>query len=109
MELAAWLRALNLGQYQTVFEQNSVTADLLANLTSEDLKDLGISAVGHRRRLLDAIAALRSDTKVPAIANKDVQSSVDHYQQASSTAERRHISVMFCDLVDFTRLSARLD
>src|SRR5512133_2931164 len=102
MELAAWLRALNLSQYETVFEENSVTADLLANLTSEDLKDLGITAVGHRRRLLDAIAVLRSDTQAPVIANESVQSSGGHYQKASSNAERRYISVMFCDLVDFT-------
>src|SRR6476646_5509112 len=106
MELAAWLRALNLSQYETVFEENSVTADLLPSLTAEDLKDLGITAVGHRRRLLDAISALRTDTVPPASANADVQSNDHYYQKANSTAERRYISVMFCDMVDFTKLSS---
>ncbi len=109
MELAAWLRALNLSQYETVFEENSVTADLLPSLTAEDLKDLGITAVGHRRRLLDAISALRNDAAPPAPAKADVQSNNDYHQKANSTAERRYISVMFCDLVEFTRLSSRLD
>jgi len=109
MELAAWLRALNLSQYETVFEENSVTVDLLPSLTAEDLRDLGITAVGHRRRLLDAIAALRTDVAPAAATNANVQNDGDRYHQANSTAERRHISVMFCDMVDFTRLSARLD
>jgi class 3 adenylate cyclase len=109
MELAAWLRALHLSQYETVFEENTVTADLLPSLTAEDLKDLGIAAVGHRRRLLDAISALRNDTIPPVPANAGVQSNKDYHHKANSTAERRYISVMFCDVVDFTRLSARLD
>jgi hypothetical protein len=109
MELAAWLRGLNLSQYETVFEENSVTVDLLPSLTAEDLKDLGITAVGHRRRLLDAIAALRTDVAPAAATHVDVQNDGDHYHQANPLAERRHISVMFCDMVDFTPLSARLD
>jgi class 3 adenylate cyclase len=110
MELAAWLRALNLSEYATVFEENSVTADLIPSLTAEDLKDLGITAVGHRRRLLDAIAALRTEAASTAIAtDAGVQRNAEYHQKANSTAERRHISVMFCDMVDFTRLSSRLD
>jgi len=61
MNLADWLRTLGLGQYEAAFRENSVTFDLLPNLTPEDLKDLGITPVGHRRRLLDAISALRAD------------------------------------------------
>lgn len=106
MNLEAWLRSLNLGQYEAVFQKNSVTADLLASLTAEDLKDLGITVVGHRRRLLNAIAALRTDA-----GPSDLRAQADQtdHPQASPAAERRHVSVMFCDLVDSTGLSARLD
>ena len=51
MDVADWLRTLSLGQYEAAFRENSVTTDLLLSLTPEDLKDLGITAVGHRRRL----------------------------------------------------------
>ena len=61
MDVADWLRALGLGQYEAAFRENSVTPDLLLSLTPEDLKDLGVMAVGHRRRLLNAIVALRTD------------------------------------------------
>ena len=59
MNIADWLQALGLERYEAAFQENSVTVDLLPSLTPDDLKDLGITAVGHRRRLLDAIAALR--------------------------------------------------
>lgn len=59
MDIADWLRTLGLEQYEAAFHENAVDADLLPSLTAEDLKDLGITAVGHRRRLLDAIAKLR--------------------------------------------------
>jgi SAM domain (Sterile alpha motif) len=65
MDIANWLRTLNFGQYEAAFRENSVTVDLLPSLTPDDLKDLGVTAVGHRRRLLDAIAALRADTGQP--------------------------------------------
>jgi class 3 adenylate cyclase len=109
MDLKAWLRRLDLSQYEAVFEENSVTVDLLPSLTTEDLKDLGITAVGHRRRLLDAIAALRADAAFAATSESGVQTGQTYYQKASTAAERRHISVMFCDMVDFTKLSSRLD
>ena len=65
MDVADWLRTLNLGQYEAAFHENSVTVDLLPSLTAEDLKDLGITPVGHRRRLLDAIAELRAAGALP--------------------------------------------
>ena len=74
MDVSDWLRALDLGQYEAAFQQNAVTADLLASLTSEDLKDLGIAAVGHRRRLLDAIAALRPTADLTRIPHSGVPS-----------------------------------
>ena len=59
MDIANWLRALGLERYEATFRENDVTAQLLPRLTSDDLKDLGITSVGHRRQLQDAIAALR--------------------------------------------------
>jgi SAM domain (Sterile alpha motif) len=62
MELAVWLRGLGLEQYEAVFRENAISEKLLPTLTAEDLKDLGVSVVGHRRTLLNAIADLRSST-----------------------------------------------
>jgi hypothetical protein len=59
MDVADWLRALGLERYESAFRENDVEAGLLANLTADDLRDLGITSVGHRRRILEAIAALR--------------------------------------------------
>jgi len=60
LDIAAWLHGLGLAQYETAFRENAIDSALLPNLTAEDLKDLGVILVGHRRRLLDAIAALRA-------------------------------------------------
>jgi hypothetical protein len=104
---------LNLSQYEAAFRANSVTVDLLGSLTPEDLKDLGITAVGHRRRLLDAIAALSADTELSGELSSSVQPDSppndDQRQALQSAAERRQISVMFCDLAGSTELSSRLD
>jgi class 3 adenylate cyclase/predicted ATPase len=96
MDVAEWLRRLGLEQYEPAFRANEIDAKVLPSLTAEDLKDLGISLVGHRRRLLEAIAAL--DSKMPAAVT-----------EAPADAERRQLTVMFCDLVGSTELSARLD
>jgi class 3 adenylate cyclase/predicted ATPase len=111
MDVADWLRALGLERYEAAFRENDVGADLLPSLTAEDLKDLGIVPVGHRRRLLEAIAALRTDG---VSAGDPIQLSLsagpaDRDRSSESTAERRQLSVMFCDLVGSTELSARLD
>jgi hypothetical protein len=68
MDLGDWLRSLGLGQYEAVFRQNDIDETVLPNLTAEDLKELGVAALGHRRKLLDAIAALRAvaDRKAPS-------------------------------------------
>ena len=79
MDVADWLRKLGLEQYEPAFRANEIDARVLPNLTAEDLKDLGITLVGHRRRLLDAIAALGATA--PAAASLDAP--------ASASAERR--------------------
>ena len=64
MDIAAWLQSLGMQQYEEAFRDNAIDAAVLPELTSEDLKDLGVNLVGHRRRLLAAIAALRSDDRL---------------------------------------------
>src|SRR5215472_272690 len=66
MDVADWLRKLGLEQYEPAFRANEVDARVLPNLTAEDLKDLGVNLVGHRRRLLDAIAAVGASEAPPA-------------------------------------------
>src|SRR5437016_3641463 len=101
MNVAEWLRKLGLEQYEPAFRENKIGADLLPSLTAEDLKDLGVTLVGDRRRLLAAIAAL----SMPAVeaAGQDARSA------AKPEAERRQVTVMFCDLVGSTALASRLD
>ena len=62
MDLGDWLRSLGLGKYEAAFRENEIDETVLPGLTAEDLKDLGVSVVGHRRKLLDAIAALQNET-----------------------------------------------
>ena len=61
MDVVVWLRSLGLGKYEAVFRENDIDETVLPNLTAEDLKELGVASLGHRRKLLDAIAALRTD------------------------------------------------
>ena len=97
MDIAGWLHGLGLQQYEPAFRANEIDARVLPRLTSEDLKDLGVTLVGHRRLLLDAIAAL--GVEKPAAAD----------EKAPAAAERRQLTVMFCDLVGSTAISAALD
>jgi class 3 adenylate cyclase/predicted ATPase len=93
MDVGAWLRSLGLERYEAVFRENEIDETVLPTLTADDLKDLGVGIVGHRRKVLDAIAALRADANT---LPKDA-------------AERRQVTVMFSDLVGSTALSARMD
>src|SRR5215471_20508580 len=83
MDVGAWLRSLGLERYETAFRDNEIDDTVLLSLTAEDLKDLGIGIVGHRRKLLDAIAALRADISPKAASP----------QAHPDTAERREITV----------------
>ena len=95
MDVGGWLRRLGLEQYEATFRENRIDDTVLPRLTAEDLKDLGVGFVGDRRKLLDAIAVLRTEASAPTPALSD--------------AERRQVTVMFSDLVGSTALSARLD
>jgi class 3 adenylate cyclase len=102
MEVASWLRSLGLERYEAAFRENDVGADVLCDLTAEDLEGLGVAAIGHRRRLLVAIARLRDG------APQAVRQTDDHLASRSA-GERRQLTVMFCDLVGSTALSEKLD
>jgi class 3 adenylate cyclase/predicted ATPase len=98
MDVAAWLRGLGLERYETAFRDNKIDWEALSKLTAEDLKDLGVLLGSHRRKLLKAIAALHGKTD-----------AAGERASGAPAAERRKLTVMFCDLVDSTALSTRLD
>jgi class 3 adenylate cyclase len=107
MNVADWLRVLGLERYEATFRENDVDAEVLRNLNDADLKEIGIASLGHRRRLLEAIAAFRPEA---TSAQDPVQGSISPSERPSEgTAERRPLSVIFCDLIGSTALSARLD
>src|SRR5215212_136724 len=109
MDVAAWLRGLGLGQYERAFRENDIDAEVLADLTAEDLIGLGVASIGHRRKLLAAIAALRQGS-VPATApSTTAPAPVPGPALPLPEAERRQVTVMFVDLVGSTALAARLD
>src|SRR5271166_638120 len=107
MDVGGWLRGLGLGQYEEKFRDNRIDADLLPRLTVDDLKDIGVSVVGDRRRLLDAIADLAAVKPPVDVPPSPPKPSPPKGPELS--AERRPITVMFCDLVGSTGLAARLD
>jgi class 3 adenylate cyclase/predicted ATPase len=107
MDVGAWLRGLGLGQYEPAFRDNAVDAEVLRELTGDDLKELGVSLVGHRRRLLAAIAALREGTAPPSAVSS--RAELVPPVATAPEAERRQLTVMFVDLVGSTALSSRLD
>ncbi len=103
MDVAAWLKGLGFERYVSAFCDNDVDAEVLPKLTADDLIGLGVTSIGHRRKLLAAIAALGAAVPASAVtaASRDAPAQAD--------AERRQLTVMFCDLVGSTALAARLD
>src|SRR3954447_2885402 len=98
MDLADWLRQSGLEQYEPAFQANHITAALLPDLTQDDLRDLGIISVGHRRILMNAIAALRADHG----AAREPLLSTSH-------GERRQVTILFADLAGYTAIAAQRD
>ena len=106
-ELERWLQGLGLGGYAQAFDEQGIEFDLLSELGDDDLKALGVAALGHRKRLLRSIAALNG-----AVSSLPLATSVETMAAASMAprdAERRQLTVMFCDMVGSTALSGRLD
>jgi class 3 adenylate cyclase len=106
MDVGGWLRGLGLEQYEAAFRENQIDDTVLPRLTAEDLRELGVGSVGHRRKLLDAIATLRAEASA-ATPLSEPPPATD--KAARDTAERRQVTVMFSDLVGSTALSARMD
>ena len=107
MDLGGWLRSLGLEQYEAAFRENAIDDTVLRSLTAEDLKEMGVIPIGHRRKLLDAIAVLSADTSGdgPSPAAPPVRDE----PPPKDAAERRQLTVMFCDLVGSTALAASMD
>jgi class 3 adenylate cyclase len=104
MDVAEWLRGLGLEQYVSAFRDNDVDGEVLPRLTAEDLRELGVASVGHRRRLLDAVAALGGGQPATGASPTPAPAA-----ETVIEAERRQLTVMFCDLVGSTPLSGRYD
>ena len=108
MDIAGWLRSLGLEQIRAgIPRKRMIDETVLPNLTAEDLKDLGVGIVGHRRKLLEAIAVLRAYASAKA-PTAEARPTLPKSPQ-EDTAERRQVTVMFSDLVGSTALSARMD
>ncbi len=105
MDVADWLRSQGLERYEAAFRANAIDSSVLRNLTASDLRDIGVAAVGDRRRLLKAISALHA----AAIQAPSAGSFSATEGASQATAERRQVTVMFADLVGSTALSTRMD
>jgi class 3 adenylate cyclase len=99
VDLDKWLRGLGLDQYGKAFREHDVDPSVLADLTESDLIGLGVTSIGHRRKLLSAIAVLKSEPAQPSASGRE----------GDGGGERRQLTVMFCDMVGSTAMSSRLD
>src|SRR5229473_144714 len=104
MDVGDWLRSLGLGKYEQAFIANAIDSDVLPELTEIDLEKMGMP-LGDRKRLMKAIRAMAVGSPASAVASRDIGGGAQDVQPA----ERRHLTVMICDLVGSTALSARLD
>src|SRR5438105_12862544 len=111
MEIAEWLRSLGLERYEQAFRDNEIDGQVLPKLTADDLTGLGVVLIGHRRKLLEAIADLRASAES---AESDGAPTPNLTSLTVSTpiigdAQRRQLTIMFCDLVGSTPLASRFD
>jgi len=109
MDIVVWLRSIGLGKYEAVFRENDIDETVLPSLTHENLKELGVASFGHRVKLLDAIAALRSEASDRGPSSELKTAPAATSAAPEDRAERRQVTVMFSDLVGSTALSARMD
>ena len=116
MDIDGWLGRIGLAQYTEMFRANDIDAELLGRLTNDDLKDIGVASLGHRKKLLEAIAELGGAPAATHAPRPVVQAPVPATVAPLPTSvsveaggERRYLTVMFCDLVGSTGISAQLD
>src|SRR5262245_6971534 len=110
MDIGGWLRDLGLGKYQPIFIENAIDFDVLPELTESDLEKIGMT-LGDRKRVIKAIKTMAGGSP-GALVTTDVENTTSSHSSNYSllaAAERRHLTVMICDLVGSTALSARLD
>jgi class 3 adenylate cyclase len=118
-DLAQWLEKLGMSEYAQRFAENDIDLRVLPDLTDQDLRELGLS-MGHRRRLLRAISELNNTSASPNVIARSAPPPISASEPppggaatvapvAEATGERRHVTVLFCDLVDSTGIAARLD
>src|SRR5215469_8890706 len=106
-QIGDWLKRLGLGQYARCFAENDIDFSILYDLADQDLEKIGVQSLGHRRKLLRAMADLKDiETRASAIP---IAAAVPAVAHSPDGAERRHVTVMFCDLVGSTALSGGMD
>jgi class 3 adenylate cyclase len=109
MDVGGWLRSLGLDQYGERFRDNKIDANVLPQLTADDLKKVGVAAVGDGSRLLAAIAALAESTLSTSANGIEIRAKPALSEPSDASAERRQLIVIFCDFIGSTAMSARLD
>jgi hypothetical protein len=110
-QIADWLKKLGLPEYGERFAETGIEVSVLPHLTDQDPKDMGV-LLGHRRKVLAAIGELSSQpaaTLTPAAGTPIGSAAIPIAPATEAAGERRHVTVMFCDLVDSTGISAKLD
>jgi len=110
LDIDGWLRGIGFAQYAEMFRANDIDFMILRELTDQDLEKMGVASLGHRRKLLRAIAELGSAPAVtPVMPARSLPRRTQLATPVEAAAERRHLTVMFCDLVGSTAISAQLD
>jgi class 3 adenylate cyclase/predicted ATPase len=116
LDIDGWLRGIGFAQYAEMFHANDIDIELLGRLTNDDLKDIGVVSLGHRKKLLEAIADLgnapAAALALPSVMPAPILATVARppiSPPVEAAGERRHLTVMFCDLVGSTGISAQLD
>ena len=102
-EIATWLGSIGLPEHAECFAANDIDFTILRELSNDDLREMGISSLGHRRKILRAIADLDQAAPPAEAANGPLK------QVRQTSAERRQLTIVFCDLVGSTELSRKLD